>query len=210
MDCTTCNGTGFTYQLRPHPLDRELIRCPTCDGSTVTPRTRADLEYNPAFVWLETDSDGNPCVWENHYSCQSCTSESVDWHSAWSRQCDDDCPNCGATHSPEESHWLPANSAAVTAPGEPGDPVYDLWDSLPEACIFPVKTAVPEAADLESRRQTATILAALRLWQRQLSPGVRALDDIATDGGTLAPLDDDEIDRLCEAINLGVKADPSF
>lgn len=58
-------------------------------------------------------------------------------------------------------------------------------------------------------RELATILAALRYWQRDglssdehgdlATPGPE--NDIATDGGTHEPLDLDEIDELCERIN---------
>jgi hypothetical protein len=53
-------------------------------------------------------------------------------------------------------------------------------------------------------RELATILAALRYWQGELSDndGVDALEnDIATDGGTLKPLTVEEIGALCERLN---------
>lgn len=51
-------------------------------------------------------------------------------------------------------------------------------------------------------RTTATVLAALRYWQRwQDTLDHTAEHDIASDGGTLAPLTAQEIDTLCEAIN---------
>lgn len=58
-------------------------------------------------------------------------------------------------------------------------------------------------------REFATILAALRYWQRDglsadehgdlATPGPE--NDVATDGGTHEPLDLDEIDELCERLN---------
>jgi len=55
-------------------------------------------------------------------------------------------------------------------------------------------------------RETATILAALRYWQARTLPAnperVEAIEEIAADGRTLDPLDEEEIDTLCEAINL--------
>jgi hypothetical protein len=50
----------------------------------------------------------------------------------------------------------------------------------------------------------ATVLAALRYWQRIGPSMYMARDeyDIATDGGTKEPLQPDAIDRLCERINL--------
>jgi hypothetical protein len=52
-----------------------------------------------------------------------------------------------------------------------------------------------------NNRAHATILEALRYYQRCTNPGDRQFFDIATDGGTLTPLDDDEIDSLCEELN---------
>ena len=45
-------------------------------------------------------------------------------------------------------------------------------------------------------RHVATILEALRQYQRTGQPG-----DIASDDGRLEPLDDNEVDDLCEALN---------
>jgi hypothetical protein len=54
-------------------------------------------------------------------------------------------------------------------------------------------------------RQLATILAALRLWQDGSAIGDEGspyLEAIATNGGMLRPLSNEEIDRLCERLNL--------
>jgi hypothetical protein len=53
-------------------------------------------------------------------------------------------------------------------------------------------------------RQLGTVLAALRLWQRDRFTALRAVDmhDIATDFGALDPLEDREIDDLCESLNF--------
>lgn len=58
------------------------------------------------------------------------------------------------------------------------------------------------------RRELATILAALRFHQDEnLQGGGEITDmviaDIATDGGTLKPLDFPAVDRLCQRLNLG-------
>ncbi len=59
-----------------------------------------------------------------------------------------------------------------------------------------------------SDRELATVLAGLRYWQRHgarqmLTSGNRLLeDDIATSGGTLQPLTVEEIDALCDRLNL--------
>lgn len=51
------------------------------------------------------------------------------------------------------------------------------------------------------QRQHATILAALRYWQREGLSSSGHEVDIATDGGTLEPLSASEIDDLCVAVN---------
>lgn len=173
------------------------------DGSTVTPRTRADLMQHPAFADLGSDTDGNPCVWLNSYTCQSCTSEQIDWFDDWTCGCDDDCPNCGESHSPHDQQWL-ANC-------DPHDDVGRLWESLPDAGSPEAEKAIEDAvmADHDAyvdRRETATIIAALRFYQRNCLGGPStftsyAESDIATDGGEIEPMTADEIDMLCERIN---------
>ena len=54
-----------------------------------------------------------------------------------------------------------------------------------------------------SDRELATILAALRFWQRHEKMDADPCNDVASDGGRLQPLCDDEIDRLCERLNIG-------
>ncbi len=58
-----------------------------------------------------------------------------------------------------------------------------------------------------TKRETATVLAALRYWQRcAVMPSITTPCEegsIATDGGQFDSLDEDEIDALCEKINLG-------
>jgi hypothetical protein len=54
-----------------------------------------------------------------------------------------------------------------------------------------------------SERELATILAALRLWQREGHRLGDCEDEIATDGQTLDRLTDTEIDLLCERLNFG-------
>jgi len=58
------------------------------------------------------------------------------------------------------------------------------------------------------RREAATLLAALRHWQREIQHPQRGsvqelLHDVATDGGEFEELSADEIDALCERINVG-------
>lgn len=164
-------------------------------GKTVTARTRAHLMSHPDFAHLLPDTDGNPCVWENHYTCQSCSSEQVDWTEVWSCQCDSECPECGADHSPHDSVFLAGTGMTENSQ------VYDLWASLPEAGLLPVRDDQSLRAALQKRREVATILAALRMWQDNPYGISRVESDIATDGGTLAPLTNDEIDDLCERIS---------
>ena len=57
-------------------------------------------------------------------------------------------------------------------------------------------------------RELATILAALRFHQDEnlrTGPGIadQAVEEIATDGGSLKPLNFEDVSRLCERINLG-------
>ena len=57
-------------------------------------------------------------------------------------------------------------------------------------------------------RQLATILAALRYWQREGIMSGGHEHDIASDGDTLKPLTADEIDDLCEELNTQDAASP--
>lgn len=51
------------------------------------------------------------------------------------------------------------------------------------------------------KAELATVLAALRYWQRVGLKQIEPEDDIATDGGKFHPLDADAIDALCERLN---------
>lgn len=54
-------------------------------------------------------------------------------------------------------------------------------------------------------RELATMLAALRYWQYKQTGEAPDddFDDIASDGGTIIPLEPEEVDELCEKLNLG-------
>lgn len=54
-----------------------------------------------------------------------------------------------------------------------------------------------------SDRELATILAALRLWQRHGQTDADPSDDVASDSGRHKVLCSAEIDRLCERLNFG-------
>ncbi len=56
------------------------------------------------------------------------------------------------------------------------------------------------------KRQSATILAALRYWQREGLMSSGHEQDIATDGNSMNALDAEEIDALCEQINRATPA----
>src|ERR1039457_3492447 len=58
------------------------------------------------------------------------------------------------------------------------------------------------------KRQTATILAALRYWQREGLMSSGHEQDIATEGNSMNALDAEDIDALCEQIN--VAPDPAI
>jgi hypothetical protein len=60
----------------------------------------------------------------------------------------------------------------------------------------------PNAISLDDR-ELATVLAALRNWCSDTIDSAisLAIDDIATNGGTLTPLDAEEINSLCERLN---------
>lgn len=83
------------------------------------PKDRAAMFDLPGFaaLGLSRDTDGNPCVWRNHYRCDDCDTE---WTEEWSCQCDDECPNCGTAISPEDSDQILTGLS------------FALWNSLPE------------------------------------------------------------------------------
>lgn len=58
-----------------------------------------------------------------------------------------------------------------------------------------------------NERQLATTLAALRAYQSEIALGRGpSHEDIATDGGRLAPLSPREIDDLCQKLNAQTKS----
>lgn len=58
-----------------------------------------------------------------------------------------------------------------------------------------------QAARKLGARELATVLAALRYWRREGLMSAGHEIDIATDGGELEPLNESEIDALCERLN---------
>ena len=70
-----------------------------------------------------------------------------------------------------------------------------------------VEIEVPRVSELDSR-ELGTVLAALRYWQRQGCPDGPELREIASDND-MKPLDLEEIDALCERLNLGQHRQPA-
>lgn len=165
---------------------------------TLTYKTRADLMTHPAFAGLETDTSGNPCVWHNEYADE----EGNQWQNNWSCQCDDEGVE------PHASNWNPICDK-WHEDGSPADEAYLLWESLPEVGE-PLDAAQRHQREQEAltgsenqlfnQRELATVLAALRFWQRRCDPRDPEME-IATDGDIEA-LSDSEIDTLCERINV--------
>ncbi len=59
---------------------------------------------------MKKDSDGEDCIYLNHYRCDTCidpeTGELIEWSDEWSCMCDDECPICGRDFSPYDSEDL--------------------------------------------------------------------------------------------------------
>lgn len=80
---------------------------------------RPALDEDEAEQWDgPTDSDGAPCTLINHYTCPDC---GEDWSDQWSSACDDDCPACGLTCSPERSEDAEDDDAPLIACERCGD-----------------------------------------------------------------------------------------
>lgn len=91
-------------------------------------------------------------------------------------------------------------------------------EALVNSCV---ETLGPDvAADVEfdterpaappSRRELATLLAALRHYQATGGLTAPGIEDVATGGGEFAPLDQKEIDALCERLNFDDVGDEGF
>jgi len=117
----------------------------------------------------------------------------------------------GAQPDPENAraHTL---TRAVEVPAEWADktaaPAWYLYDAaLPALPIPRAHREAPEAPLLD-RRHLGTVLAALRYWQRSGEFAGDEIAEIATDGDTLTPLSNTEIDALCEALNTDPRPRP--
>lgn len=125
------------------------------------------------------------------------------------------CTHCGREI---EVNWVPgitSEADSFAAADRYGEARYrhtdygehDKFDPDADHNAEPDVSEEPKASPGLTPRELGTVLAALRLWQRLNGPPADDLMDIATDGGTLTPLDDDEIDALCERLNGGEPAE---
>lgn len=91
---------------------------------------------------------------------------------------------------------VPMVEISLETPSCPEWTWVDVNDSLPDAAM------ADQGGTLLDKRRVATVLAALRYWQREglMSAGVE--HDIASDGDVV-PLSASEIDTMCEDICLG-------
>ncbi len=93
---------------------------------------------------------------------------------------------------------------------------YDIIDLDAQLYFIPVKQTVAflssqtgklERIDVAPRplegAELATVLAALRYWQREGLMSAGCEQDIASDGGRIEPLTEGQIDELCERLNCG-------
>lgn len=135
---------------------------------TVQFKTRADLANHPAFSYLSTDGDGNPCIYRNRYECDNGHRSEV-WHSDWSCACDDKCPICGFEYEAEPT-WIGPNDPALIA----------LWEMLPDAGEIDgtVASALPpkHLADASEAQNIGCFVAALYV---MLPPGPTKPEDAA-------------------------------
>lgn len=104
--------------------------------------TRADLMQHPAFAGADTDFNGNPIVWINHYSCPSSTTEQDDWVDSWSSGISNNCQNCGKAHAPYKSDWVGPDNPYLRR----------LWQALPEAVGKPPKAEQWTPSQIEAMK----------------------------------------------------------
>ena len=108
----------------------------------------------------------------------------------------------GLAHSMDESDTKPDD--------------YDIIDLDAQLYLIPVKQTIAflssqtgklERIDVATRplegAELATVLAALRYWQREGLMSAGCEQDIASDGGRMEPLTEGQIDELCERLNCG-------
>ena len=64
------------------------------------PVLRRTLDILAAVPVYDTDDNGEPIRFLNHYECDDC---GCAWADAWSATCDDRCPECNVSCSPTRS-----------------------------------------------------------------------------------------------------------
>ena len=92
---------------------------------------------------------------------------------------------------------VPMVKVSLETPSGPEWTWDDVIASLPHTAV------ADEGATLLDKRRVATVLAALRYWQREGLMSSGAEHEIASDGDALVPLSTSEIDTMCEDLNLG-------
>lgn len=78
----------------------------------------------------------------------------------------------------------------------------ETYGGGPELDAGQIRECAPKAGNGFEPRELATILAALRFWQRTPSDYTEPENDIATNGGETDALSIEEIDVLCERLNV--------
>lgn len=92
-------------------------------------KDRADLGEEHGFSEeLGRDDDGNLLVWNNNYHCEE---DDTSWPDPHSCQCDDECPGCGTSISPETSEWLGPKEPILMA----------IWERLEDRGWVPAPVA---------------------------------------------------------------------
>jgi len=105
---------AYVEAARDKQRDGEL----EIDSSAVVSLSDDQGAYVMAWVWVadsdvwkgDVDSDGEPCLFENHYQCDDCGQE---WTMNWSCACDDECSSCGKSYCADESVELDITGAPV-------------------------------------------------------------------------------------------------
>lgn len=89
------------------------------------PTRPSPKEFRVEASDLPTDSEGNPCIFTNHYKC-TCDHE---WQDQWSCPCDDRCPECDTSISPHRSDEISTVTHTIT-PALQGNYSETIWDAL--------------------------------------------------------------------------------
>jgi hypothetical protein len=102
------------------------------------------------------------------------------------------------------AYWEPVDGCGDTFIADAALGQHDAPHYAPATDQLPIPYGWTErgtSGDIRNARELATVLAALRYWQRVGIIAGYAEHDIATDGDTHLPLTTDEIDALCERLN---------